>query len=99
MTYGYHRMGLLAALANAGSPAVIALVMAWEATARLRHPEVPNALIMIAVAATAVVLNAAIGFRLHRSAKKDMNVRSAYLQMMGMRYRRSASSLRESSSP
>jgi cobalt-zinc-cadmium efflux system protein len=83
MTYGYHRMGVLAALANAGSLAVIALVIAWEAIARLRHPEAPNALIMIGVAATAVVLNAAIGFRLHRSARNDMNVRSAYLHMMG----------------
>src|SRR4029434_9303806 len=72
MTYGYHRMGVLAALANAGSLAVIALVIAWAAIARLRHPEAPNALIMIAVAATAVVLNAAIGFRLHRSASNDM---------------------------
>jgi len=83
MTYGYHRMGILAALANAGSLAVIALVIAWEAIARLRHPEAPNAGIMIGVAAAAMVLNAAIGFRLHGSAKGDMNVRSAYLHMMG----------------
>src|SRR5882672_4024430 len=83
MTYGYHRMGVLAALANAGSLAVIALVIAWEAITRLRHPETPNGVLMIGVAATATVLNAAIGFRLHRSAKNDMNVRSAYLHMMG----------------
>jgi cobalt-zinc-cadmium efflux system protein len=83
MTYGYHRMGILAAVANAGSLAVIALVIAWEAIARLRHPEAPNAGVMIGVAAAAMVLNAAIGFRLHASAKGDMNVRSAYLHMMG----------------
>jgi cobalt-zinc-cadmium efflux system protein len=83
MTYGYHRMGVLAALANAASLAVIALVIAWEAIARLRHPEQPNAAIMIGVAAAAMVLNAAIGFRLHGSAKGDINVRSAYLHMMG----------------
>jgi cobalt-zinc-cadmium efflux system protein len=83
MTYGYHRMGVLAALANAGSLAVIALLIAWEAIARLRHPEAPNAVVMIGVAAVAVVLNAAIGFRLHASAGTDLNVRSAYLHMMG----------------
>lgn len=83
MTYGYHRMGILAALANAGSLAVIALVIVWEAIARLRHPEAPNAGIMIGVAAAAMVLNAVIGYRLHGSAKGDMNVRSAYLHMMG----------------
>ena len=83
MTYGYHRMGILAALANAGSLAVIAIVIAWEAIARLRHPEAPNAGIMIGVAAAAVVLNAAIGWRLHGNAKGDLNVRSAYLHMIG----------------
>jgi len=83
MTYGYHRMGILAALANAGSLAVIAVVIAWEAIARLRHPEAPNAGLMIGVAAAAVVLNAVIGYRLHGSAKGDINVRSAYLHMIG----------------
>jgi cobalt-zinc-cadmium efflux system protein len=38
---------------------------------------------MIGVAATAMVLNAAIGWRLHGSAKGDLNVRSAYLHMVG----------------
>ncbi len=83
MTYGYHRMGVLAALANAASLAVIALVIAWEAIARLRQPEAPNAGVMIVVAAVAMVLNAAIGFRLHAGAARDMNVRSAYVHMIG----------------
>ena len=83
MTYGYHRMGIVAALANAGSLAVIALVIGWEAVLRLIHPGAPNAGVMIGVAATAMMLNAAIGWRLHGSAKGDLNVRSAYLHMMG----------------
>jgi len=83
MTYGYHRMGILAALANAGSLAVIALVIAWEAVVRLRHPEAVNAGLMIGVAAVAVVLNTVIGFRLHAGAKHDLNVRSAYVHMIG----------------
>lgn len=83
MTYGYHRMGIVAALANAGSLAVIALIITWEAVSRLIHPEAPNAGVMIGVAAAAAVLNAAIGWRLHGSAKGDLNVRSAYLHMIG----------------
>jgi cobalt-zinc-cadmium efflux system protein len=83
MTYGYHRMGVLAALANAASLAVIALVIAWEAFARVRHPEVPNATVMIVVAAMADVVNTAIGLRLHAHASHDINVRSAYLHMVG----------------
>src|SRR5437667_12503141 len=39
MTYGYHRVGILAALVNAVSLVVIALLIFWEAIGRLRHPE------------------------------------------------------------
>ncbi len=83
MTYGYHRIGIVAALANAGSLAVIALVIGWEAISKLVHPEAPNPGVMIGVPAVAVVLNAAIGFRLRGSAKGDVNVRSAYRHMRG----------------
>src|SRR6059058_1718755 len=38
-TYGYHRVGILAALVNAISLVVIALLIFWEASQRLRHPE------------------------------------------------------------
>ena len=83
MTYGYHRMGVLAAFANAGSLVVIALVIAWEAIARLRHPEAASAGVMIGVAAAAMVLNALIGFWLHGGASHDLNLRSAYMHMVG----------------
>src|SRR5215510_12110599 len=49
MTYGYHRVGILAALGNAVSLVVIALVIAWEAVSRIRHPEPANGRVMIAV--------------------------------------------------
>src|SRR3954447_17518262 len=38
-TFGYHRVGILAALVNAVSLVVIALLVFWEAINRLRHPE------------------------------------------------------------
>ena len=38
MTFGYHRVGVLAALANAVSLVVIALLIGWEAIERIRHP-------------------------------------------------------------
>src|SRR5882672_9743185 len=38
-TFGYHRVGILAALVNAVSLVVIALLIFWEATARLGHPQ------------------------------------------------------------
>jgi cobalt-zinc-cadmium efflux system protein len=83
MTFGYHRVGILAALINSASLVVIALLIFWEALQRLRQPEPVQSGLMIAVAAAAVVLNGLIGFWLHPAAKHDLNVRSAYLHMLG----------------
>jgi cobalt-zinc-cadmium efflux system protein len=51
--------------------------------ARLRHPEAPNAPLMIGVASAAIAVNVVIAIWLHRGSKHDMNVRSAYLHMLG----------------
>jgi len=83
MTFGYHRVGIFAALTNAVSLIVIALVVAWEAIARLRHPELPRGTLMIGVALSAIAVNVLIGVWLHRAAKHDLNLRSAYVHMMG----------------
>jgi cobalt-zinc-cadmium efflux system protein len=83
MTFGYHRVGVFAALANAVSLVLIAVFIAWEAIARLRHPEVANGSVMIAVAAAAIVINLTIGLWLHKGSKDDLNIRSAYLHMLG----------------
>jgi cobalt-zinc-cadmium efflux system protein len=83
MTFGYHRVGILAALVNAVSLVVIAILIAWEAVDRLRHPVPSHGGPMIVVAAVAVVLNLVIGLWLQAGAKHDLNVRSAYLHMMG----------------
>ena len=83
MTYGYHRVGILAALANAASLVVIAVLILWEAVQRLRHPEPVSGGLMIVVAAVAIVVNLLIGFWLHAGSKDNINVRSAYLHMMG----------------
>jgi cobalt-zinc-cadmium efflux system protein len=83
MTFGYHRVGILAALINSASLVVIAILIFWEALQRLRQPEPVQSGLMIAVAAAAVVLNGLIGFWLHPAAKHDLNVRSAYLHMLG----------------
>ena len=83
MTFGYHRVGILAALCNAVSLLVIAVVIGWEAVARIRQPEAADGMVMIGVAAAAVTVNLVIGVWLHRGAKDDINIRSAYLHMVG----------------
>jgi cobalt-zinc-cadmium efflux system protein len=83
MTFGYHRVGIFAALANAVSLVVIAVLIGWEAIARIRDPQLANGAVMIGVAAVAMVVNLLIGVWLHRGSKHDMNIRSAYLHMLG----------------
>jgi cobalt-zinc-cadmium efflux system protein len=83
MTFGYHRVGVFAALINAVSLVVIAVVIGWEAVSRIRQPEAASGPLMIGVALAAIVVNLAIGSWLHRGAQHDMNVRSAYLHMIG----------------
>jgi cobalt-zinc-cadmium efflux system protein len=83
MTFGYHRVGVFAALVNSVSLVVIAVLIGWEAFARIRHPEPASGGLMIAVAAAAIVVNVVISFWLRRGAAHDINVRSAYLHMVG----------------
>jgi cobalt-zinc-cadmium efflux system protein len=83
MTFGYHRVGILAALVNAISLVVIALLILWEAIERLHHPDAARGGIMIAVAAVAVALNFTIGSWLHAGSHHDINVRAARLHMLG----------------
>jgi len=83
MTFGYHRVGILAALVNASSLVVIALLIFWQAVGRLRHPEPAQGWIMVGVAAVAVALNFTIGSWLHAGSHHDLNVRSARLHMLG----------------
>jgi cobalt-zinc-cadmium efflux system protein len=82
-TFGYHRVGILAALVNAVSLVVIALLIFWEAVERLRHPEPVHSTPMIVVALIAVLMNTVISLWLRSGAKKDLNVRSAYMHMLG----------------
>jgi cobalt-zinc-cadmium efflux system protein len=83
MTFGYHRVGVLAALANAVSLVFIALLIGWEAIDRIREPAAANGPLMIGVAGMAIVVNVVIGLWLHEDAKNDINIRSAYLHQIG----------------
>lgn len=83
MTFGYHRVGVFAALVNSVSLVVIAVLIGFESLVRMRHPESPNGSLMIAVAAVAMCVNLAIALWLRRGSEHDMNVRSAYLHMAG----------------
>ncbi|MCL6549231.1 MAG: cation diffusion facilitator family transporter, partial [Alicyclobacillus sp.] len=80
MTFGYHRIGILAALANAVTLIVIAAVIASEAVRRLAHPAPVHGWALFAAAAVGLALNLYMGLRLHEA--EDLNLSSAALHML-----------------
>lgn len=82
-TFGYGRAGVIAAFLNASTLIVISLVIFWEAAVRIIHPEPVNDGTMILVAAIALLLNGAIMLGLHRGQKNDINIRAAFIHMLG----------------
>lgn len=82
-TFGYHRVGILAALVNAAGLVLMAGAIFWEALQRLMTPEPVQSGPMIWVACLAIVLNSGIAWWLSRAAKEDLNIRGAYLHMLG----------------
>ncbi|HEX9126194.1 MAG TPA: cation diffusion facilitator family transporter [Methylomirabilota bacterium] len=82
-TYGYYRVEILAALVNGVVLCVLAIVIlveAWERL-RVRHDISAGPVLVVAVAALGVNLLAA--WLLHAGASESLNVRSAYLEVMG----------------
>ncbi len=82
-TFGYQRAGVIAAFLNAATLFVIALIIFWEAVGRLLHPQPVNEGLMIWVALGALVLNGVIMLGLHSGQKGDINIRAAFIHMLG----------------
>jgi cobalt-zinc-cadmium efflux system protein len=82
-TYGYHRVGILTALFNAMTLLVIAALIIAEAIHLFAHPEPVQSGPMIGVALVAVVLNTVIAMWLHGGSHGSLNIRSAYIHMLG----------------
>jgi cobalt-zinc-cadmium efflux system protein len=82
-TYGYHRAGVIAAFMNAATLVLISLVIFWEAATRIIHPQHVDDWTMMWVAVAALILNGAIMLALNRGRKGDINLRAAFIHMMG----------------
>jgi len=81
-TFGYHRVGILAALLNALLLILIAAAISWEALQRFQHPEPVQPLIMFGTAAIAIAVNLFIAFGLQKN-DHNLNVRAATLHVLG----------------
>lgn len=81
-TFGYHRVGILAAFVNAVLLIGIAILIGYEAVQRLQHPEVVQPFIMFGAAVIAVGINLFIAFGLQKD-EHNLNVRGAMLHVVG----------------
>jgi len=81
-TFGYHRTGILAALANSVTLIIIAFVILYEAFHRFQNPQPVESTIMYLSASVGVIVNLviALGFR---GGEDNLNVRSALLHVLG----------------
>jgi cobalt-zinc-cadmium efflux system protein len=82
-TFGYQRAGVVTAFVNAVTLIVISLYIFWEAITRLMHPQAVDDKTMFWVAALALAMNGGIMLSLNRSQKGDLNVRAAFVHMLG----------------
>ncbi len=82
-TYGYVRLEILAALVNGATLLVISGLIVLEAWERVREPEEIRGGIMLVVAALGLIVNAVGAFVLHGHAHDNLNVRGAYLHVLG----------------
>jgi len=82
-TYGYHRAGILAATLNAATLVLIAFYVFYEGVQRILHPEPVEGGVVAIVATVAFLLNGGIALAFVQAAKHDLNVRSAFIHILG----------------
>lgn len=82
-TYGFHRLRILAALANGLTLLIVTAAIFREAWLRLQHPEPVLAGPMLAVAVGGLVVNTAVALILRKHDHDDLNMRSAFLHVVG----------------
>jgi cobalt-zinc-cadmium efflux system protein len=82
-TYGYYRVEILAALVNGVVLCVLAIVILVEAWERLRVPHEVSAGPVLVVAVAGLGVNLLAAWLLHAGAGESLNVRGAYLEVLG----------------
>lgn len=82
-TYGYHRAGVLTAFINAVTLVALAAWIIYEAVQRLKDPQPVHELVMLVVAMGGLVLNGGIMVALRQASRHDINIRSAFVHMLG----------------
>jgi cobalt-zinc-cadmium efflux system protein len=83
-TYGYYRLEILAAFTNGVALAAVSLFILYDAYGRwLAPPEIERGGTMTAIAAGGLFVNLVCAWVLHGDHARDLNVRGAWLHVMG----------------
>jgi cobalt-zinc-cadmium efflux system protein len=82
-SYGYYRVEILAALVNGVVLCLLAAGILWHAWQRLWSPPAVAPLPMLVAAALGLAANLASLALLRRGARESLNVRGAYLEVLG----------------
>ncbi|NIQ10952.1 MAG: cation transporter, partial [Gammaproteobacteria bacterium] len=82
-TYGWHRAEIFASLINGTTLLLIAFGILGEAWDRLIHPEAVKSKEMFIIATIGLIMNLIAAGRLHGHSHDDLNVRSAFLHVLG----------------
>lgn len=82
-TFGYYRLEILAALINGVALSVISLFIFYQAYGRWAAPPEVKSGTMTVIAVGGLLVNLACAALLHGDHKEDLNIRGAWLHIMG----------------
>jgi len=82
-TFGYQRAEIMAALLNVTILTAASAFIVYGAARRLFHPEAVSGLIVVLAAGVGILGNGVSAWLLHRDSQHSLNIRSAFLHMMG----------------
>jgi len=82
-TFGYHRAEVFAAIINGLTLTFLAGYIFIEAYERLMEPQPIKSGLMLIIAAIGLLANTVVIFRLHGHAKENLNIRAAFLHVIG----------------
>jgi cobalt-zinc-cadmium efflux system protein len=83
MTFGYHRIGVIVAIANAVTIFIVAAIILYEAYNRFQQPPEVNGRLMIIIAAVGLTANVFVTAWLRREQKSNINIRSVFWHTLG----------------
>ncbi len=82
-TYGFYRLEILAAFVNGIVLVLISLFIMYHAYLRMVNPQPVQGMLMMVIATVGLAANVIGAFFLHKHSKTSLNVRGAYLHIIG----------------